>query len=55
MILRSLSKFFLFDSINPGLTQTGNVLFEIPEKEKNFILNVQTGIFGTEQGEIKLY
>jgi hypothetical protein len=48
------SKFFMYDGINPGLSKKGNVLFEIPENAQNLILNVQTGFWGTEQGEIKL-
>ncbi|QJC52593.1 DUF4352 domain-containing protein [Paenibacillus albicereus] len=46
--------FFMYDGINPGLSQTGNVAFEIPETLKDFVLNVQTGFWGTEQGQIKL-
>lgn len=49
------NKFFVYEGINPGLAQTGNVAFEIPENEKDFILNVQTGFWGTEQGQIQLY
>ncbi|OXM15573.1 DUF4352 domain-containing protein [Paenibacillus herberti] len=46
--------FFLYDGINPGLAQTGNVAFEIPETLKDYTLNVQTGFWGTEQGQITL-
>lgn len=48
------TKFFSFDGINPGLSMTGNVLFEIPVETTGLNLQVQTGIFGTEQGEIKI-
>lgn len=48
------STFFLYDGINPGLNKRGNVLFEIPEGVQDLILNVQTGFWGTEQGQIKL-
>ncbi|MCM3746435.1 DUF4352 domain-containing protein [Paenibacillus pasadenensis] len=46
--------FFLFEAINPGLAQSGNVAFEIPETLKDYVLNVQTGFWGTEQGQINL-
>lgn len=48
-------QFFIFEGINPGLTKTGNVVFEIPEGEQDFILQVQTGFWGTERGQIRLY
>ncbi|WP_258276691.1 DUF4352 domain-containing protein [Paenibacillus sp. SC116] len=47
-------EFFLFEGINPGLAKTGNVAFEVPKDTKDFVLNVQTGFFGTEQGQFKL-
>ncbi|WP_186785967.1 DUF4352 domain-containing protein [Paenibacillus agilis] len=54
-ILITTSKdFFMFEGINPGLAKTGNVAFEVPKDAKDFVLNVQTGFFGTEQGQIKL-
>lgn len=55
ILLTSDDQFFIFEGINPGLTKTGNVVFEVPESEKDFILNVQTGFFGTQQGQIQLY
>ncbi|WP_052099064.1 DUF4352 domain-containing protein [Paenibacillus stellifer] len=53
-LITSSGDYFLYDGINPGLAQTGNVVFEIPENLTGFILNVQTGFWGTEQGEIEL-
>ena len=53
-IISTDDKFFMYDGINPGLAKTGNVLFEIPEGKKGLNLNVQTGFWGTEQGEIKI-
>lgn len=53
-ILLSDSKFFLYEGINPGLAKEGNILFEIPEGLSDLTLNVQTGVFGTEQGKINL-
>lgn len=54
-LITSDDQFFLFEGINPGLTKTGFVVFEVPEGEKEFVLNVQTGFWGTEQGQIQLY
>ncbi|MGF6353095.1 hypothetical protein ABIE27_001004 [Paenibacillus sp. 4624] len=48
------NKIFMYDGINPGLSQTGNVVFEIPEDLNDFELNVQTGFWGTEQGRISI-
>ncbi|GAS84168.1 DUF4352 domain-containing protein [Paenibacillus amylolyticus] len=48
------NKIFMYDGINPGLSQTGNVVFEIPEDLNDFELSVQTGFWGTEQGQIKI-
>lgn len=53
-IITTDSSFFLYDGINPGLSKQGNVLFEIPEGKQDLLLNVQTGFWGTEQGQIKL-
>lgn len=49
------SGFFVTD-INPDLSLEGKVVFDIPAElhEKELVLNVQTGVFGTEQGEITL-
>ncbi len=54
-LITTSDKFFLYDGINPGLAKTGNVAFEIPEDMTEFVLNVQTGFWGTEQGKIQLY
>lgn len=53
-LLTTSGDYFLYEGINPGLAQTGNVVFEIPEDMTRFILNVQTGYWGTEQGQIEL-
>lgn len=53
-VIVSDDKFFLYDGINPGLTQKGNILFEIPKDLKGLKLNVQTGFWGTETEVINL-
>lgn len=53
MYLPSEQNFFL-KKINPKLAAEGQVLFAIPESAKDFKLQVQTGAFGTETGEISL-
>ncbi|WP_238650664.1 DUF4352 domain-containing protein [Paenibacillus piscarius] len=53
-LLTTSGDYFLYEGINPGLAKTGNIVFEIPEDMTGFILNVQTGIWGTEQGQIEL-
>jgi hypothetical protein len=48
--------FFLQD-INPGIENTGEVVFDVPEDIANsneITVQVQTGFFGTETGEISL-
>lgn len=47
---------FFYEEINPDLTMTGKVVFDIsPEMhEQEMTLQVQTGAFGTETGEIEL-
>ncbi|BBH24704.1 hypothetical protein Back11_60490 [Paenibacillus baekrokdamisoli] len=43
--------------INPGITYTAKVAFDIPTEvstANNLMLNVQTGYWGTEQGQIAL-
>ena len=47
--------FFLTD-LNPDLQVDGNVVFDLPAElhSKDLVLNVQTGFFGTEQGQINL-
>lgn len=47
-------KYFTFEGINPGLSLTGNVVFEVPSGLKGLEVQVQTGFFGTETGLIKL-
>ena len=48
---------FFLQSVNPNLEFTGKIVFDVPEEIANgddVKLNVQTGIFGTEQGKINL-
>ena len=47
---------FFVSEINPDLSIDGKVVFDIPAElhNKDLVLNVQTGFWGTEQGEIKL-
>lgn len=47
---------FFYESINPDLTMTGKVVFDISTAmhEEELVVQVQTGIFGTETGEIAL-
>lgn len=47
-------KYLLFESVNPGLALTGNILFEVPPGLTGLDLQVQTGYWGTETGLIKL-
>jgi hypothetical protein len=52
----SNSGFFL-QQINPGLENIGKIVFDVPAdvaSNPELILNVQTGMFGTEQGQISL-
>lgn len=52
----SNSGFFL-QQINPGLENKGKIVFDVPAEvasNPELILNVQTGLFGTEQGQISL-
>lgn len=46
--------YFLFESINPGLEQSGKVAFEIPQGLTDLQVQVQTGFWGTETGIINL-
>jgi hypothetical protein len=48
---------FFLENVNPGLTLNGKVVFDLPTEmieSQDMILNVQTGMFGTEQGQINL-
>lgn len=47
---------FFYEEINPDITLKGKVVFDIsPELHKeDLIVQVQTGVFGTETGEINL-
>ena len=48
---------FFLARVNPGIENRGKVVFDVPDelsKATNLKLNVQTGVFGTEQQEISL-
>jgi hypothetical protein len=48
---------FFLQKVNPGIENKGKIVFDVPAdvaNSKDLILNVQTGFFGTEQGQIKL-
>ncbi|WP_044736919.1 DUF4352 domain-containing protein [Geobacillus kaustophilus] len=48
---------FFLQQVNPGIENKGKIVFDVPAdvaNSKDLILNVQTGFFGTEQGQIKL-
>jgi Domain of unknown function (DUF4352) len=48
---------FFLQQVNPGIENKGKIAFDVPAdvaNSKDLILNVQTGFFGTEQGQIKI-
>lgn len=45
---------FFLTSVNPGVSLTGNVVFDVPADLEAPQLQVQTGFFGTETGVINL-
>lgn len=45
---------FFLTSVNPGVSLTGNVVFDVPADLENPQMQVQTGFFGTETGIINL-
>lgn len=47
---------FFLEKVNPDLSLKGKVVFDVPVDllQKELTLNVQTGYFGTEQGQIVL-
>jgi Domain of unknown function (DUF4352) len=48
---------FFLQSVNPGIENKGKVVFDVPAdvaNSKELMLNVQTGFFGTEQGQINI-
>ncbi|TWI55268.1 DUF4352 domain-containing protein [Halalkalibacter nanhaiisediminis] len=47
------SSFFL-ESVNPGMDRRGIVVFETPADASDFILEVQTGFWGSEKAQIVL-
>lgn len=51
------SRDFFLQQVNPDVTTTGKVVFDVTDdviKNPDLLLNVQTGVFGTEQGKIKI-
>ncbi|MEG0364880.1 MAG: DUF4352 domain-containing protein, partial [Erysipelotrichales bacterium] len=49
---------FFLNKINPGVSMSGKVVFDVPSslaKSKNTKLQVQTGAWGTEKELINLY
>lgn len=51
------SNSFFLQKINPGNESKGKIAFDVNDNvinAKDTLLNVQTGFFGTEQGEIKI-
>jgi hypothetical protein len=48
---------FFLEQVNPDLSLTGTVVFDLSDEviaNPDLLLNVQTGLFGTEQGQIKI-
>ena len=48
---------FFLEQVNPDLSITGTVVFDVTDEviaNPELILNVQSGAFGTEQGQIKI-
>ncbi|MBB5172482.1 DUF4352 domain-containing protein [Texcoconibacillus texcoconensis] len=47
---------FFLESVNPGLSLEGNLVFEVPEglQQDELSLNVREGIFSTNEGLIRL-
>ena len=48
---------FFYQSINPGIENKGKIVFDVPKEiaeSNDLVLDVQTGMFGTETGEISL-
>ena len=46
---------FIYDGLNPDIQKSGRIFFDVPEEvanSKDLRLNVQSGFWGTEQGEI---
>ncbi|GAA0614676.1 hypothetical protein GCM10009001_34940 [Virgibacillus siamensis] len=56
MAMGNVASEFFLTQINPGLSKSGKVAFEVPKdfKLKNAVLHCQTGFFGTESIEISL-
>jgi hypothetical protein len=57
MYINDASKMFFLQSINPGNASRGKIAFDVNDSvinAKDTVLNVQTGLFGTEQGQIKI-
>lgn len=55
--LLSVDGQFMYDGLNPGIQKSGRIFFDIPVEvanSKNLILDVQTGLWGSQQGQIHL-
>jgi len=55
-ILTSKKTAFTFDKINPGNSESGQIVFDVPKNIdlSKVHLTAQTGLFGTEQVKINL-
>ena len=45
---------FFYTEVNPGVTLTGNIVFDVPAGLKNLQLHVQTDLWGSEIGVVNL-
>ncbi|MGM0898309.1 MAG: DUF4352 domain-containing protein [Bacillota bacterium] len=45
---------FFYTEINPGVSLTGNIVFDVPADLENLELHIQTGFWGTETGTVHL-
>jgi len=57
MYINDADSMFLIQQINPGNTAKGKIAFDVNDgviADKNLVMNVQTGFWGTEQGVIKI-
>lgn len=57
MYVNDANTMFFLQKVNPGNTTRGKIVFDVNDdvvNAKDTLLNVQTGFFGTEQGQIKI-
>jgi hypothetical protein len=57
LYINDASKMFFLQKINPGNASRGKIAFDVNDtviNAKDTLLNVQTGFWGSEQGEIKI-